>query len=72
MKKSLIHSIVATDLKENKLMLLSRGYSSLFSEFSKKWFTNEVLHRYPQAKRIEDKSLVGFHYEVGDLIVELK
>ena len=58
---------------EKRSILLSRNYNSgLFNPFAKKWFENEVLHRFPTAKKISDKTLNGFHFEIQDLIFELQ
>ena len=48
-----------------------RKFNRLFSESSLKWFEGVCIKRYRRPRKILDNTLAGFHFEIGDLVIEL-
>jgi hypothetical protein len=73
-KHPFTHEIFVINLSDKtETVLLSRGVPYLYHRpYVDQWFANEVYHRYPDAKEINDSSRMGYHFEFENLIFELR
>ena len=76
MSKGNMHHIIEISIFDSKIKercILERRYKShLFNPSALRWFENEVLYRFPEAKKIPDKTLAGFHFNSENYSFELR
>jgi len=70
------HSIIEYNWRtgnatDNFKIIRERNFTKTFSKIALKWFDTISINRYRKPRRILDDSIVGYHYEIGDLVIEL-
>jgi hypothetical protein len=66
------HSIIVVDLSGREETYNEKKFKQMFSKDAQAWFDSNVTTYFPAAKKINDNSLVRYHYDVDDLIFELR
>jgi hypothetical protein len=59
------------DPVKNFEIVTEKEFSKPFSKKALKWFSDTCIKKYRLNGRLLDESLAGFHYEIGDMVIEL-
>ena len=68
------HNIHMYNFQDDKrdMVIASKKFPHLFIDSALDWFSQIVLGEYPEAEKISDRTLTGFHFELVDLVFELR
>ena len=63
--------IYGNSITEKFVLLSERTFSNSFTKSAFRWFDNTVKKNYPDAKKIKDTTIAGYHYEFNTKYFEL-